>query len=873
MGRGLLRRPAFRAALEDCEAVIAREAGFSVLATLEGDGNDLGCIHIVQPVLFALQVGLAAEWRALGVVPDAVVGHSMGEVAAACVAGALSLEDAARVVCRRSRLLGRVSGQGAMALVELTMADAERVIAGRPELSVAVANGPRSTVIAGDPAALDGVLVRLEAAGVFCRRVKVDVASHSPQVDPLRSELLEALADVAPRVATLPMRSTVTGEILGGPELNAIYWADNLRQPVRFSQATLHLIADGHRLFLELSPHPILVPAIVENGGVALPSLRRDADAELCLHDSLGALWADGGAVDWTSLHPVRRPVVAVPPYPWHRERYWLDVKPRAPDPLADAALDLEWRRVEAPAPSARPGPWLVVGNGGDELVAALGAVVRARDVVEARPHFDRCCGVIDLQALGQEDPQAVTHAALALMQALARHGFRDPPPVWLVTRGRLAQAPLVGLARALALELPELAPTLVELDVDSPLAEVVLELGTRGEHVVRHGTDRRVARLVRGRLPDAGDFAAVPDATYLITGGFGALGGGIARWLVERGARNLALVGRNAKVVQIDGARVVSIAADVSVRTEVERTLDTLAGLPPLRGVVHAAGVVDDRTLVELGPEHVARVFAPKVAGAHHLDALTRALPLDFFVLCSSAAALLGSPGQANYCAASAFLDALAKERRAAGFPATSIQWGPIAGVGLAAASGARLAERGVGGLTLDEALRAFGRLLNAPSATTAVVRFDARQWLEFYPAATTLPLYRELAAAPTPSLTPSFAPRLAEAAPADRLALVEDHVRREVARVLRLDPARIDRAAPFTSLGMDSLMSLELRNRIEAAFGLRLSATLVYTYPTVAQLADGLLDRLAPGSMSPAADVDAALLAELDALEARLP
>ncbi|WP_155797909.1 acyltransferase domain-containing protein, partial [Sorangium cellulosum] len=196
-------------------------------------------------------------WRSWGVEPDVVVGHSMGEVAAAHVAGALRLEDAVAIICRRSRLLRRISGQGEMAVVELSLAEAEQALSGyEARLSVAVSNSPRSTVLSGEPAALGQVLVALEAKGVFCRRVKVDVASHSPQVEPLREELVAALAELQPRQGAVPMRSTVTGALVSGAELDAGYWADNVRQPVRFAEAVQALAESGHALFVEMSPHP-----------------------------------------------------------------------------------------------------------------------------------------------------------------------------------------------------------------------------------------------------------------------------------------------------------------------------------------------------------------------------------------------------------------------------------------------------------------------------------------------------------------------------------------------------------------------------------------------------------------------------------------
>ncbi len=267
----------------------------------------------MQPVLFAVEVALAALWRSWGVEPDAVVGHSMGEVAAACVAGALSLEDGVAVICRRSALMKRISGQGEMALVELSIEDAKAALVGfEDRLGVAVSNGSRSTVLSGDPAALAQVLAKLEAREVFCRRVKVDVASHSPQMDPLLDELVAKVAGVAPRAAQVPMRSTVTGQPVEGPELVARYWADNLRQPVRFAQVVQGLFADGFTIFVEMSPHPILVSAVeairkeMGSEGFAAGSLRREQPERRTLLESLGGLFVHGQPLDAKRLLSLR---------------------------------------------------------------------------------------------------------------------------------------------------------------------------------------------------------------------------------------------------------------------------------------------------------------------------------------------------------------------------------------------------------------------------------------------------------------------------------------------------------------------------------------------------------------------------------------
>ena len=334
MGRQLLvEEPVFRESIEACDRAIRAETGWSVIQELEaGETARLDRVDVVQPILFAFQIALAALWRSWGVIPDAVVGHSMGEVAAAVVANALSLEQGAAVTCLRSRLLRKISGQGAMALVELSIDETKAALLGfEDRVAVAVSNSTRSTVLSGEPGALAEVLAQLERRGVFSRLVKVDVASHSPQVDPLLDELVAVLAKVTPRVAELPIHSTVTGTVLTGGELSARYWADNLRQPVQFARVVQGLLSANITLFVEMSPHPLLVTAVEqllqEAGapGLATGSLRREQPERLTMLQALGALCCHGLSLDSAQLFPKGGRRVDLPRYSWQRQRHWTD--------------------------------------------------------------------------------------------------------------------------------------------------------------------------------------------------------------------------------------------------------------------------------------------------------------------------------------------------------------------------------------------------------------------------------------------------------------------------------------------------------------------------------------------------------------------
>ncbi|HZD47944.1 MAG TPA: type I polyketide synthase, partial [Silvibacterium sp.] len=378
MGRELLRTsPVFRRSIEETDAAIQRESGWSVLEQLEDPSLEgrLARINVVQPSLFAMQVALAELWKSWGVIPEAVVGHSMGEVAAACFAGILSREDAVRIICRRGALLMRVAGAGAMVVVDLPRADAERLITSdlAEKISVAVSNSPRSTVLAGDPAALDGIVERLEKQDIFCRWVRVDVASHSPQMDPLTTDLSAALAEVKPSAGTIPMYSTVGVGRTDGLQMDAAYWVTNLRKPVLFANAIEEMLSQGFDAFVELSPHPILVPFVEQTSecagraALAVGSLRRDEPETAAMLSALGRLYTAGADVDWKAVYPAGN-LVKLPAYPWQREHFWME-STRAPQagfrsgsghPLAGEPLKTatgEW--IWTAKLTAEAHPWL----------------------------------------------------------------------------------------------------------------------------------------------------------------------------------------------------------------------------------------------------------------------------------------------------------------------------------------------------------------------------------------------------------------------------------------------------------------------------------------------------------------------------------
>ncbi|MER7638423.1 type I polyketide synthase [Streptomyces sp. NPDC126522] len=331
------RSEVFRDTFADCERVFADLVGWSVTDAMAGTPGapSLEQLDVVQPVLFSVMVALARTWQAAGVRPSAVVGHSQGEIAAAYIAGALSLEDAARVVALRSRLIVDVVGLGAMAGVSKSQAwVAERLGPWSRELSVGVINGPESVVVTGDVTALEEFLAVAEAEGAQVRRVRGAVApGHAPQMERLREQLLSALEELTPHSGTVPLCSTVTGELLDTGRMSADYWYRNAREPVQFEAAVRHLLDRGHRVFLEMSPHPLLLSGVAdiadsqETKVAALGTLRRDDGGPERTARALAEAWVHGIAVDWTAavFDGVGARRVELPTYAFQRERYWLE--------------------------------------------------------------------------------------------------------------------------------------------------------------------------------------------------------------------------------------------------------------------------------------------------------------------------------------------------------------------------------------------------------------------------------------------------------------------------------------------------------------------------------------------------------------------
>jgi phthiocerol/phenolphthiocerol synthesis type-I polyketide synthase B len=903
MGRRLLAdEPVFAAAVDELDPAFGEHLGFS-LRQIIVDGEVVRGDARVQPVVLGLQLALTALWRSYGVHPDAVIGHSMGEVTAAVVAGALTPEQGVRVIAARSRLMAELAGPGAVALLGADAATAATLIADGVEIAGHLS--PKQTVVAGPVAAVEALLAAATAQNRFARRVNMEVASHTALMDPVCEALRAELADLVPRVPTLAMFSTVS-DTTGIPVPDADYWVANVRRPVRFHQAVSAAAAD-HATFIEISPNPILTHAIDDTLGDvhhhALPTLVRDGDDTVSFHTSRNATH---------TTHPpvtphLPEPHTALPATPWRHSRHWVPEPPKrfgsdrtcSKGHSATSAVPAEWvcavHWPVQPLTGEYAGDtgqsWLVIAEAGiaAELNRRLGgAAVTAVDPAELDDEPDSVLAELAgtthvLYAPAQPDevwdPQAATRIFTAARRLAAAMADRPLPPTLTVLtrnaapmdagdRANPAHAVLWGLGRTLALEHPEIWDRIVDVDASVPAALAAswllaeTQAADAEDQIVYRAGVRRVARLRRAAAP-AAPVRLDPDGSHLVVGATGNIGPHLISYLAGQGARTIVAVSRNpgsrlddaTEALSQRGIRLVTVAADAADSSAMGALFDRFgADLPALAGIYLAAFGGGPAILQDMTDADVTAMFGPKLDAAWLLHTLSLHHPVQQFVLFTSISGLLGSRWLGHYAATTTFLDTFAFARRAAGLPATAVEWGWWKSLADNQSDTERQVtlESGLLPMPDDTAIRALS-VLTASDAPVccAVVAADWNRLAGAYRSRAALRIIDELTTDhaednESAGIT-TFRSALHDCEPAGRRATLTEHVCALVAEAMGLSsPHEVDHSTGFFQAGMNSLMSVALRRSLSDSLGEELPASVVFDYPTVADLVGYLAAKL---------------------------
>ncbi|HEY8036309.1 MAG TPA: type I polyketide synthase [Methylobacter sp.] len=977
MGRDLYQtEPVFRAAVDQCESLIAEQSVYSVKALLCDEQDDQTLRTQAQPAIFVFQYALLALWQSWGVKADLVLGHSIGEYAAACHAGVFSLQDALRLICARSRCINEYALPGGMIAVS---ADVDKV---RPliglfadQVGIAVVNTARSVVVSGLWEGLKGVMAALDQAALSYTQLNVAHGFHSPSMQPA----LQAFADVANTVTyhspEIAIISTLTGQIVSHEMAQADYWVKHIRQSVQFYPAMQQLVGKGAEILLEIGAKPVLSGLAKQIDETAkkqcIPSLIGKGNSRMEIYQALAQLYQAGLDLNWHVLSGESEKI-KLPTYPWQRQFYWVDQadnkkqsnnvqasskvlqslvegeteallqslwQGKTPDETEQkltlqilqslsrlhqqevqrqCAYQISWQAYELPKVTV-DGVWLLIADRqgraktlfnywlGINIPAILiepGAAYQKLSPQHYQLRFEieddwqRCLADIPAEWLesmratinfnlcdlsfnenGIESVSQALNNVAVCYRVLKKQANRVP--VWLVTENAQAvgendsasgwlSAAAWGIGRVIALEQPKLFAGLLDLSDSGAeqlktLANIVTAAPT-GEQIAIRAQGNYVARLTQCPL-QASSVQIDPQGDYVITGGLGGLGLAVAQWLVANNAGRVWLLSRSAakeealwKIEQLrqQGGDVRCLQADIAdsqavfaVITQIEQQGGRL------KGVIHAAGILQDGRLENLNVDSFKQVLSAKVQGAWLLHQATKDLQLDFFVLFSSAASVLGSMGQAAYAAANAAMDSLAQYRKTLDLPALTINWGAWAEVGMAASldkvDQQRMQSNGVMAIKPEAAQVLLAQAIASNAGQQIIMDINWPVFKQALSSAATKSFWQIMDGGESEATelvnalaAIDFAQKMSELNEEDADQLAQTQVELALKQVLYLDADKpVDSHQGFFDMGLDSITVVELRENLEHRLACSLPATLLFDYANVADVSSYLVQQ----------------------------
>ncbi|MDZ8184143.1 MAG: type I polyketide synthase [Nostoc sp. ChiSLP02] len=975
MGQKLYQTQAkFRQTIDQCDQILKPYLDKPLLEVLypqPGITSPIDNTNYTQAALFALEYALYQLWQSWGIKPDIVLGHSVGEYVAACVAGVFSLEDGLKLIAARGRLMQALPENGSMVAVMATVEQLQPLLAAYSEkIAIAAVNGARSLVISGEKSAISEICSQLASMGIKTKPLQVSHAFHSPLMQPMLADFMQVANSIKFAAPKLKLISNLTGELATQEIATPEYWCRHILSPVEFAASIATLEQQKVAAYVEIGPKPILLgmgrECVTKAEGLWLPSLRPGQDDWQVMLSSLAQLHCHGVAVDWQGFDAVyERMRLHLPTYPFQRQRFWVESKseqktddlvqssivkllhqgnveqltqqlasqlsadeqiylpkllevlvkqhhleiasPTIPDWFYQIAWQPQSRRQSEAQVPQQLGSWLILGDRGGlgQAIAQLlenqghrcilvypGDVYQQQETTTwsvnpaHREDFSRLLqealpsgelpwrGVIHLWNL--ETTQTTDFSlsgecisVLHLIGAIAEYQQPVTPTLWLVTRGAMSvnsslpavqQSPVWGVGKVVALEHPELWGGMIDLD-PQPTANEALTLlaeindAQKEDHLAFRSGQRYVARLVPMQPTASSQTNFNYDGTYLITGGLGALGLKLAEWLVNQGVKSLVLLGRRGasseaqatiSKMQAAGIKILIAQADVSNKTDMLRVLETVAeSMPPLKGVIHAAGVVGYDTITGMDLTTWESILRPKVLGGWILHQLTENLELDLFVSFSSIASVWGSKGQAHYAAANHFLDTLANYRRSKGLPALSVNWGPWAEVGMAVGEAEQfLARMGVQALQPQLALNALGVALKADASQVTIANIDWTVFKGIYEARGQRLLLEKLGrqvqenTGKAVEKKSEILQKLATATVNERQIILIAYLQTQISQVLGMSELP-ETHRGFFEMGIDSLMAVDLKTRLETALNCSLPGTLLFEAPNIQDLA----------------------------------
>ena len=918
-------QPVFKAAIDRCAEILDSDLDRSLLEILYSEhGSSLNETVYTQPAIFAVEYALAQMWLDWGIEPSVLIGHSIGEYVAASVAGIFSLSDALKLVAARGKLMQSLPHEGEMFAVFADETTVKTIIEPFAKIAIAAINSSQSVVISGDSTAVGEVVSKLEIQGIKSKQLKVSHAFHSPLMNPILAEFRTVAESIEYHPPQRQLISNITGSLATSEITTADYWVNHIVAPVRFADG-IKTIDRECKIFLEVGSKPILLgmgrPSLSsdrQNHTLWLPSLRpRKKDWQQILQ-SLGALYVRGVAIDWQRFdRGYSRQKVSLPTYPFQRQSYWLtkaansNSKVEVYLPENESQPDLyriEWQHLEEFSSELNEdNTWLIFGDCqglGKQLAAKLEQhciligdrhlTLEKLDRILAGERIDRIVYLaVDTSAttiaeINDDRRQHCTNV-LNLIQALTRNAVTAA--IWFATRANqeientldcsaIASSCLWGLAQAIAVEHSEYWGGIVDLDREpvageaDSLLKVIAHRGKEDRLAIRQ--DRVYVPRLDRTIVNSNQTAITKEGCYLITGGLGSLGLQVARWLTEKGAKNLLLLGRSQPSVQAkqtisqleqQGVTVNVVQTDITNYAALNNVLENSPA--PLRGVIHAAGVLDDGLLLGQTWERFERVIAPKVTGAWNLHQCTKDLELDFFVLFSSVASLIGSPGQSNYSVANTGLDAIARYRRSLKLPALSINWGAWAESGMAIDRGFKI--EGLNLIEPEAGLSALEQLLSTELTQVGVMSVDWQQLSQKFPYLQQSNYFARLVTPLEKQDTRIFEELLATSSE-KRPEYLREYLQQAIAEILQIEPANLSVASSLLDLGMDSLMVMEAINQLKTDLQLILYPREFYERPRINSLAEYLATEFAKAHLEVAVEEKKSFKPKLKA-NAKLP